>query len=73
MRQRYRKDPEKFHELLKREEAVFVCFEKPEEGFCHRYLLANIFSKMGATYKGELNTDGTFRAYVDLEEFEEPI
>jgi hypothetical protein len=73
MRERYREHPDIFNDLLKRDEAVFVCFEKPEEGFCHRYILANIFTKMGATYKGELNTDGSFRGKVDLEAFEEPV
>ena len=73
MRERYREHPDIFNEMLKRDEAVFICFEKPEEGFCHRYILANIFTKMGATYKGELNTDGSFRGKVDLEAFEEPV
>jgi hypothetical protein len=72
MRERYQKDPGPFKDLLNRDEVVFVCFEKPEEGFCHRYILANIFSRMGAEYKGELNTDGTFWGNVDLEWFEEP-
>ena len=59
-------------DALKREEVVLVCFEAPEEGFCHRYILANILAKLGATYEGELKTNGEYWGKIDLNKFNDP-
>ncbi len=53
MRQSYRDHRDIWEEVLNREEVVFVCFCKSGK-FCHRYLLANIFVRLGAKYMGEI-------------------
>jgi len=72
MRERYRNDRGPWDELLNKDEAVLVCFEAPEDGFCHRYVLANILERLGAMYCGELNEDGSFWGRVDLAKFHDP-
>jgi len=72
MRKRYTENPEKFKQILQQDEIVLVCFERPEAGYCHRYIVANILCKLGGEYKGELNIDGTFWGKVDLSKFDEP-
>ena len=52
MRNSYRQHRDTWEEILNREEVTFVCFCK-SESFCHRYLLAEYFSKLGAEYLGE--------------------
>jgi hypothetical protein len=69
MRKRYRENKPAFEQLLNREKVVLVCFETPEEGFCHRYMLAWILTQLGANYKGELRIDGSFWGTPDLERF----
>lgn len=69
MRKRYLENNKPFNELLSRKKIVMVCFERPEEGFCHRYILSNILSKLGAQYRGELKTNGEYWGMVDLKNF----
>jgi len=71
MRDRFRVNREPWIELLAKSRIVLVCFEKPEENFCHRFILANILQKMGAKYEGELNVDGSFWGNMDLSAFED--
>ncbi len=52
MRKSHRDHKEIWEELLKKD-VVFVCFCRKSE-FCHRYILAEIFTKLGATYQGEI-------------------
>lgn len=46
-----------WEDILKREYVVFVCFCGAGK-FCHRILLAEEFAKYGASYLGEISTDG---------------
>lgn len=69
MRERFSNDKDKFLNILVKPRLVFVCFEKPEENFCHRYMLANILVNFGAEYAGELNADGTYWGMPDLNVF----
>lgn len=48
----YRTNKKSWTDLLTRDEVTFVCFCKPGD-FCHRYLLAGYFEKLGAQYCGE--------------------
>lgn len=48
----YRTNRQAWTDLLTRDEVTFVCFCKPG-AFCHRYLLAGYFEKLGAQYRGE--------------------
>ena len=48
----YRRYRNIWDEILSRDVVTFVCFCKPFS-FCHRYLLAEYFSKLGAEYIGE--------------------
>jgi hypothetical protein len=41
-----------WNKILNMDEITFVCFCKANS-FCHRYILANLFVGMGATYMGE--------------------
>ncbi len=52
MRQSYREHRDAWDEVLSREEVTFVCFCKADNP-CHRYLLAEYFSVLGADYRGE--------------------
>ncbi len=71
MRTRYQTQREAWDQLLARPTVVLVCFEKPEEGFCHRFVLANILQKLGSAYGGELNIDGSFWGHFDLSLFDD--
>jgi len=53
MRDSYRENKKEWLDLLDRERVVLVCFCKSGE-FCHRILLANILTKLGAKYCGEI-------------------
>lgn len=72
LRALYKDHPQVFASLLDRDRAVLVCFERPEDGFCHRFILANVLEKMGAHYGGELNVDGTPWGVPDLQRFDDP-
>ncbi len=52
MRKSYRLHKEIWDKLLKRDEVTLVCFCKSSTS-CHRYLLAEYLSKLGAEYRGE--------------------
>lgn len=71
MRKSYLSKQEAWDNLLGKDTVVLVCFEKPEDGFCHRLILAGILQKLGADYRGELKRDGTFWGKLDLNEFKE--
>ena len=71
MRKRYLLKKDEWKNLLDKKIVVLVCFEKPEEGFCHRFILAGILQKLRAEYCGELKMDGSFWGKLDLNEFED--
>lgn len=52
MRESFQQHKKIWDEILNREEVTLVCFCKPEDN-CHRYLVAEYFSKLGAEYLGE--------------------
>ena len=54
MRNSYKMNRGRWEEVLNMERVVFTCF-CPSNGFCHRYLLKDIFIKLGATYGGEID------------------
>lgn len=49
----YREHRETWEEVLGRDRVTLVCF-CPSRSFCHRYLLAWCFEKLGAEYMGEV-------------------
>lgn len=53
MRQNYHKHRHRWDEVLSLDKVVLVCF-CPSGTFCHRLLLAEILSKLGAEYYGEI-------------------
>lgn len=52
MRQSYQQNKDIWNEILGRDEVTLVCFCKAGDS-CHRYLLVEYFSKLGANYQGE--------------------
>lgn len=54
MRVLYQRYKYPFDEILKKERVTFVCYCK-KDNFCHRYILADIFVKLGAEYLGEID------------------
>lgn len=52
MRKSYQQNKEIWREVLSRDEVTLVCFCK-SGAKCHRYLLAEYYSKLGAKYLGE--------------------
>ena len=53
MKESYKKNRKEWDDLLAKDRIVLVCY-CPAGAFCHRYLLANILVKLGATYEGEI-------------------
>ena len=53
MRLSYKNNRTEWDDFMKRDSVVLVCFCKTGT-FCHRYLLANIFVKLGAEYLGDI-------------------
>ncbi|MDD3653985.1 MAG: hypothetical protein PHO01_07355 [Desulfotomaculaceae bacterium] len=53
MRDSYVKNKQRWVEVLNMDQVVLVCF-CPKETFCHRLLLADILTKLGAEYLGEI-------------------
>jgi len=51
MRVSYMHNRVEWNKILNMEEVTFVCFCKAKQ--CHRYLLADLFVNLGATYMGE--------------------
>ena len=52
MQNAYRQHRDTWDNILNRDEVTLVCFCKSDPT-CHRYLLADYFSKLGAEYLGE--------------------
>ena len=52
MRESYQQHKKIWQDILTRKEVTLVCFCKSGT-FCHRYLLAEYLSKLGAEYMGE--------------------
>ena len=52
MRESYQQNRDIWDGILNRDEVTLVCFCKASTN-CHRYLLAEYFSKLGADYQGE--------------------
>jgi uncharacterized protein YeaO (DUF488 family) len=57
LRNSYKKNRKRWEEILNREQVTFVCFCGHGK-FCHRLILADVFTKLGATYKGEVDRNG---------------
>jgi uncharacterized protein YeaO (DUF488 family) len=57
LRKSYKKNKKKWEEILNRERITFVCF-CGQGKFCHRLILADVFTKLGAIYKGEIDING---------------
>ncbi len=53
MRDSYRKNRHEWDSVLAMDEVVLVCF-CGRNSFCHRYLLADILTKLGGRYEGEI-------------------
>ena len=56
MRKSYRERRRDWEQLLARARVVLLCYCPPGTPYCHRYLLANILGKLGATIRGELRS-----------------
>lgn len=60
LRQRYRENPEQFHELCRSPQPVLLLCYCPKGKFCHRHLLVDVFKnlcrylKIEFVYEGEL-------------------
>jgi uncharacterized protein (DUF3820 family) len=52
MQDSYRQHRDTWNSILNRDEVTLVCFCKADST-CHRYLLADYFTKLGAEYMGE--------------------
>ncbi len=52
MQNSYRQHRDTWDNILNRDEVTLVCFCKSDSS-CHRYLLADYFSNLGAEYLGE--------------------
>ena len=53
MRISYKRHKKRWNEILNKDKIVFCCYCSSDK-FCHRYILANIFTKLGAKYCGEI-------------------
>jgi uncharacterized protein YeaO (DUF488 family) len=53
MRDSYRNSRQEWDKVLAMDEVVLVCF-CGRNSFCHRYLLADILTKLGGRYEGEI-------------------
>lgn len=53
LRIQYKQNYEAFEKVLNLKTVVFVCYCKPKD-FCHRFILADCFVKLGANYLGEI-------------------
>ena len=52
MRTLYTEKKHLFEEVCSKETVTFCCYCRPGS-FCHRYMLADMFVKLGCTYGGE--------------------
>jgi len=53
MRKSYKTNFNKWQDVLNREHLTFVCYCN-KSSFCHRFLLKDILTKLGAKYLGEI-------------------
>jgi uncharacterized protein YeaO (DUF488 family) len=61
LRQSYLDNREQWDLILKEPEVTLVCFCKAGT-LCHRYLLADYLTRLGANYLGERGFESIFRA-----------
>lgn len=54
MRESYRTNRARWNEVLNSSIVIFCCY-CPSGTFCHRYLLKDMFLKLGASYEGEID------------------
>lgn len=54
MRRSYLANRDFWEELLKREKLILACYCKKQARFCHRYILAEIFERLGGEIVGEI-------------------
>lgn len=57
LKRSYKRNKDKWEEILNRDRVTFVCFCGHGQ-FCHRLILAKVFEKLGATYRGEIDRNG---------------
>ncbi len=55
----YKKNKKRWEDVLHMDKVVFMCYcphkdKSKEKVFCHRYILASYFEKLGAKYIGEI-------------------
>jgi hypothetical protein len=55
MRESYRKNEERWKEILSMFEVILACYCRGNS-FCHRYLLKDMLVKCGAEYAGEIKS-----------------
>jgi hypothetical protein len=53
LRRSYRQERAQWEAVLARTRAVLLCYCHPEQ-FCHRQILAEVLTKLGADYRGEI-------------------
>jgi hypothetical protein len=53
LRRSYRQERAQWEALLARQRAVLLCYCPPGQ-FCHRQILADVLTKLGADYRGEI-------------------
>lgn len=54
MRMSYLANRDFWDGLLKRDRLIFACYCKKQARFCHRYILAEIFERLGGEIVGEI-------------------
>jgi len=54
MRMSYLENRDFWDGLLKRDRLIFACYCKKQARFCHRYILAEIFERLGGEIVGEI-------------------
>lgn len=57
LRQSYREQRAQWEAVLARPLVVLLCYCRPEQ-FCHRLVLAETLTRLGAEYRGEILADG---------------
>ena len=57
LRRSYRERRDYWETVLTRPMVALLCYCRPEQ-FCHRHVLAETLTKLGAAYRGEILADG---------------
>lgn len=57
LRRSYRERRDHWETVLARPMVVLLCYCRPEQ-FCHRHVLADTLTTLGAAYRGEILADG---------------